>query len=988
MQSLMAINTTSFNLRQPDYLSTTPGPYRAQPSLFDPDFLKQDNPLRFSLDAPNDYFSYFALDNDFSRYASFNAPANQFDFSTGVAAAPKPDEQLREALKQGADYLTPEASQSLEPVAKALGFASAKNFVNALRHLPESSQQKVLQSLPQRAETAFVEARTGQLKNLLKEEAHHLLFDAFSQAGAQAPKLNPPLDNDPEGLWEAPQLLSIYNNVKSMAGRFSPEVLKDMLEPDSGAPLTFERRKTPASSGTNENILQALSTSMKVAEADGDNTIILYNSAFTTNPEDIVKSDDVQAYMTAYNQVKDSKDPSPQVTSLQQMLNHILPDNRKLALSGTMDLSTVATLAEFEGQQFLNQAADIIGDDHALPREEKQTLFGRIDQLKQTIFKEGYLDKNGNMTPQAQTLFDFVQNVKAQDSQLTPASKSRLTDLASVMEKRVFAKELNPELLERVVSNWFGMIDSGERKDFSEQVINHELGHFWEKKNNVIESWKNISFESFESGDFNHDEAFSATLKEGDTRKGYASRYAKLNPSEDFAESFRLFTRDPDTLIQQNLLKYVVMAGATGAHKDDYAGLIQFAEKNGYAQQDVAEAVKALRGRQAQSGVPDTTPLTTDQSLPTEALQGPSTFSPTAVTFAHDASGQMKAFTAPAPEAETLMQAQTPVQNTGHSATSKRYQFDLNVANYFPGIEENLNIQEQHVGDPSQPGFVLDNLAMHTENMEKWRVFSKSSRTSHRFVEDFKEKGIGAFSAEVQAKIPEGVKTKFENSDNRAIYLVMAKLRSEPTLAEDFMNTNQGQVPQDFFKAHFGDLLSGLEIPEALTDYLSHPENLVAATGGAGKSFLAAETLERNMADVIVNAQSNYKTAAQFLTRRGGQDLATLFTTGKYLNFEQDKGFSVNPQHYSKSMIYSALEDKLRSANFGRIVGSFSPDRLDDLSRRIAMRLDSLPAVESQNNKSWKKDTQLLEQINQIIAEELQANIPEVQKISAADITG
>ncbi len=988
MQSLMAINTTSFNLRQPDYLSTTPGPYRAQPSLFDPDFLKQDNPLRFSLDAPNDYFSYFALDNDFSRYASFNAPANQFDFSTGVAAAPKPDEQLREALKQGADYLTPEASQSLEPVAKALGFASAKNFVNALRHLPESSQQKVLQSLPQRAETAFVEARTGQLKNLLKEEAHHLLFDAFSKAGAQAPKLNPPLDNDPEGLWEAPQLLSIYNNVKSMAGRFSPEVLKDMLEPDSGAPLTFERRKTPASSGTNENILQALSTSMKVAEADGDNTIILYNSAFTTNPEDIVKSDDVQAYLSAYNQVKDGEDPSPQVTSLQQMLNHILPENRKLALSGTMDLSTVATLAEFEGQQFLNQAADIIGDDQALPREEKQSLFGRIDQLKQTIFKEGYLDKNGNMTPQAQKLFDFVQNVKAQDSQLTPASKSRLTDLASVMEKRVFAKELNPELLERVVSNWFGMIDSGERKDFSEQVINHELGHFWEKKNNVIESWKNISFESFESGDFNHDEAFSATLKEGDTSTGYASRYAKLNPSEDFAESFRLFTRDPDALIQQNLLKYVVMAGATETHKGDYAGLLQFAEKNGYAQQDVAEAVKALRGQQAQSRVPDSTPLTTDQSLPTESLQGPSTFSPTAVTFAHDVSGQMKAFTAP--QAETLMQAQTPVQNAGQSATSKRYQFDLNVANYFPGIEENLNIQEQHVGDPSQPGFVLDNLTRHTENMEKWRIFSKSSRTSHRFVEDFKQKGVGAFPSEIQAQIPESVKAKFENPDNRAIYLVMAKLRGAPALAQDFTKPDpyaQGKVSQGFFEDHFEDLLSGLDVPEALVDYLSYPENLVAVTGAAGKSFLAAETLERNMADAIADTQSNYKTATQFLTRREGHDLASLFTTGKYLNFEQDKGFSVNPQHYSKSMIYNALEDKLRRANFGKMVNSFNPERLDELSLQIAKRLDALPRVEAQDSKSWKKDSQLLEQINQIIVEELQANIPEVQNI-AVDTTG
>lgn len=989
MQSPMAINTTSFNLRQPDYLSTMPGPYRAQPSLFEPDFLKLNNPLGPSLDAP-DYFSYFALDNDFSQYASFSAPANQLNFSSPTAqAAPSPDQQLREALKLGADYMPAETAQSLEPVAQALGFASAKNFVNALRHLPEASQQKVLQSLPTKAETAFVEANTGQLKSLLKEEAHHLLFDAFSQAGAQAPKLNPPLDNDPEGLWEAPQLLSIYNNVKSMAGRFSPEVLKDMLEPDSGAPLTFERRKTPASSESNENILQALSTSMKVAEAEGDNTIILYNSAFTTNPEDIVKSDDVQAYLAAYNQVKDGKEPSPQVTSLQQMLNHILPESRKLELSGTMDLSTVATLAEFEGQQFLNQAADIIGDDQTLPREEKQSLFANIDQLKQTIFKEGYLDKNGKMTPQAQKLFEFVQDVKAQDSKLTPASKSRLTDLASVMEKRVFAKELNPELLERVVSNWFGMIDSGERKDFSEQVINHELGHFWEKKNNVIESWKNISFESFESGDFNHDQAFSATLREGDSSSGYASRYAKLNPSEDFAESFRLFTRDPDTLIQQNLLKYVVMAGATGAHKNDYAGLIQFAEKNGYAQQDVAEAVKALRGQQALQPAQDTTPFASDPVLPTESLQGASAFAPTAVTFAHDPSGQMKAFTAP--DAQTFVQQeQTPVQNTSHSTQSKRYQFDLNVANYFPGIEENLNIQEQQVGDPSQPGFVLDNLTMHTENMEKWRLFSKASRTSHHFVDEFKQKGVGAFSPEVQAQIPAEVRQKLQDSHNKAIYLVLAKLRSSPELAERFAESN-ATSPQSsaagasFFKENFGDMLEGLDVPTALVDYLSQPENLMAVTGSGGKSLLAAETIEKNAADVVIQRQSNFKQTVDNITQHQG--LAGLMTSTGYLEYSSEKGQEgFATADYMGRVFLNQLNTALSNLGFGKQNLNLTEPQFQALTQKVLERLNQNKPTNLPD--TWAEDEATLKQINRVLLEELLQEVPELQSRVKADTLG
>lgn len=985
----MVIGSTQFNTGSQFGLSPLRPEQNTQIKPFEYDFSRFTNPTEAT-----DYFSYFALDNALADYASFDLSPNQVNFSPEVQS---PETQLRDALQKGADYMSPEQAAALEPVAQALGFSSAKNLVHGLRFVPEATREKVLQSLPDNAQTAFVESKTGDLKNFLKEEAHHLVFDAFDKAGARPPQLNPPIDNDPEGLWQAPQLLAIYNNFKSMETRFTPEMLKDMMEPDNGEPLTFERRKTPEASGAKDNILKALSSSMKVAESDQANTVILYNAAFSANPKDIVQSEDVQGFMAAYDAAKDSDEASPEVASLQNMLNYILPEERKLPVSGKMDPATSATLAEFESQQFLNQAEDIINDDKNLPDQDRRSFFGQIADLKRSIFETGYLDKNGKKTPAAEQIKTLVQGLKSRETDMTPASKARLNDLEKTMDSRVEAKSLNPDILERMVSNWFGIMDSGDQKDFAEQVINHEMGHFWENKNNLIESWKSISFQDFEKGDFNHDEAMAATLREGDNDKGYSSDYAKLNPSEDFAESFRLFNRDPDKLIQQNLLKYVVMAGATGAYENDHQGLIAYAQQNGYSQADVAEAVKALRGQHVQVAAPDQTPLTHDRELHLDGHAGHaghSAFEPNAFQFApaHDAEG-IEATSVHHGLSQTdgtsdeVVNTATQMNVASAASSTKSYQFDLSVANYYPGIESDLDIQAEYVGDPEKPGFVLDNLSQHTKNMEKWRLFSSDSRQSHRFVDAFKAKGVQAFPAEIQAKIPDSVKAKFENPDNRAIYLVMAKLRSEPTLAEDFMKPDQNKVSQDFFEDHFEDLLSGLDVPEALVDYLSHPENLVAVTGEAGKSFLAAETLERNMADAIADTQSNYKTAAQFLTRRAGQDLAALFTTGKYLNFEQDKGFSVNPQHYSKSMIYSALEEKLRNANFGKMVGTFSPERLDELSLQIAKRLDSLPMADAQNSKSWKKDPQLLEQINQIIVEELQANIPEVQNI-AADTTG
>ena len=593
----MSIPSTNFNLTQPNYqTSALPGPYRSQPSLLEPNFLRL-NPLEKS----GDYFSYFALDNilDNNHYASYGQSPNQLQFPSAAAVSSTPaDQQLKSALELGADYMTPEQNQALTPIAKSLGFASAKNMVHSLRYVPEETRTKILDSLASRGNDVDNAGGPDALKQMLKSESHHLVYDTFERHGARPPELDPPLDDDPEGMWEAPHLLAIYNNFKTMEDRLPTPVVKDIMEPDNGEALVFQRKKTPERSGAEDNLLKSLSSAMKVAETDQQNTVTLFDSAFTINPEDIVQSEDVQDFLNAYEQVKDSEESSPQVKSVQEMLNNILPADRKLPLTGVMDRPTVAILAEFEGQQFLKQAQDIFEDDKNLSLEERQKNRSDINQLQQAIFKEGYLNAQGELNPHAMKLFSFVQDLNKTTTNLTPASKARLNSLVSTMETRVSAKTLNPELLEGVVSNWFGIIDSGERKDFAEQVITHELGHFWENKNNVISNWKQISFQDFENdqavGETNsshvHDDTMASTLEIRDEKDGFASSYAKLNSSEDFAESFRLFNRDPEKLIQQNLLKYMMLAGSMGTYAGDNDGLISFAKKNGYSDKDIAAA--------------------------------------------------------------------------------------------------------------------------------------------------------------------------------------------------------------------------------------------------------------------------------------------------------------------------------------------------------------------------------------------------------------
>lgn len=1023
----MAMTSTNFSLTQPNYpVSASPGPYRSEQSLFEPNFLRLSPP-----EQSGDYFSYFALDNilNNNNYASYGNPPNQLQFPSTTSSTTPADQQLQAALDLGADYMTPEQSQALTPVAKSLGFASAKNFVHALRYLPEETKTRVLEGLATRSSNTDNEVSTGALKQMLKSEAHHLVYNTFEKQGARAPQLDPPLDNDPEGMWEAPHLLAIYNNFKTMEGSLPAPVVKDIMEPDNGEAMVFQRKKTPQRSGAEDNLLKSLSSAMKVAETDQQNTVTLFDSAFTANPEDIVQSEDVQSFLKAYESVKDSETSSPQVKSVQEMLNNILPADRKLPLTGVMDKPTVAILAEFEGQQFLKQAYDIFDDDKKLSSADRGKHLSDINQLQQAIFKEGYLNAQGDLNPNATELFSFVQELNKSSTNLTPASKARLNSLVSTMETRVSAKTLNPELLENVVSNWFGIIDSGERKDFAEQVITHELGHFWENKNNVISNWKQLSFQEFENEQdvgessvphaHSHDETMASTLEIRGEKDGFASSYAKLNSSEDFAESFRLFNRDPDKLIQKNLLKYMMLAGSMGTYAGDNAGLLDFAKKNGYSEEDISVAVETLRGHQKVSGssAVDNTPFTQDQEahLP---VAGGSAFEPAAMHFPMSTHGHDEHIVPPSSteslptstESSRNKSAQSIAMQSGfikhgstiaheaeHSVsavgkTAQGLAFDLSVANYFPGIEKDLRIESTHVGDPSKPGFMLDNLTSHTENMEKFRLFSRSSRNSHRFINDFKEKGIEAFPSEIRAKIPQSVKEKFQTPENKAIYLVMAKLRSSPELADEFSKlankgSDQQAVSASFFKDNFGDVLDGLQVPDALVSYMSNPQNLMDVTGNGGKSLLAAETIEKNAVDVVIKHQQQYAQAIDTIAGVGkGGGVSASLTSSGYLEYDSGTGFSA--VDFLKSLPLSEVNGLLSKLGFGSQAAHLSEKQFQALTEKLVQRLNQNLPKESFSSEEWTDDPATIKQINDIMLEELLREVPTLKANINRDAVG
>ncbi len=965
-----------------------------KPEVSDPFSLELPNdPLNATPFGKNDPF-YFGMENKFSLYPSldFSPTSVNFDLSGGEAApAPEvsPRENLEEALKHGADYLSEEQIEALAPVAKGLGFSSSQNLVHALRNVPEELKASILNKLPDSSSGVGSEVKLNRVKGFLHRQSHKLVTDTFDAFGAKQPTFEPRITVHDDEMWNPQSLLSVYNSFQEMAKTMPAEHVKDMMEPDNGSPLILERKNTPRAQGSNDNLLSALSYAMKVAETNQDDRIILYNSAFTMNPKDIVESEDVQSFMEAFKATKDSEQASPQVESLQNMLNLILPDNRKLAgdngkPTGVMDTPTVLTLVEFESQQLLSNAMDIVRDDKKLSAATKMNMATLIKDIKSQIYKDGMLTKDGEDNGNLGRMYDLVENLREMaDTKLTPKSKHRLKDLEgaiSGMETRATNRDLNPELLERVVGNWFSIIDSGERKDFAEQVINHELGHFLEKKDNLIESWANISFKDFEKGDFNASEAMKTTLEEGRNNSEFASGYATTNPSEDFAESYRLFTREPEALIQRNLLKYLVVAGAVNKYTpENYGELKAFALENGHTEQALQDAIKAIRGYSVPSSFAPTQDMTLveEQGAPVELeANGESLFNPSTVQF------------------NTLNHKEEVLKNAeivARAATSTmQYQFDLGVSNYLPGIEEAFKMDTKQTITPDQSGFVLDTLTEHTENMESWRLFSSASRASHRFVKDFKENGLDAFPEDVRSQIPDTVRESFEKDSFRAIYLVLAELRSNPELAKDFMNTNEDvTVSRDFFNDKFGDLLKGLDVPPALRRYMSDPRNLVQITGNGGQNVLSPEAVERNAAQAIVSAQDGFDKVVKAVS--GGDSSLLSDPVSLILNAAEGK-FHLNSDVHMMEASKGVLEEGFfKGLTMGGNSSLLDADGLSKIMHAVIEQLNTavqegkIDINELVNDGEFDPysitgNPEINKKINDIMLQELQKNIPEIHE--------
>ncbi len=268
-----------------------------------------------------------------------------------------------------------------------------------------------------------------------------------------------------------------------------------------------------------------------------------------------------------------------------------------LASDGYYGNRTQDAVRQFQMTLVLNTLKERLEDDKQIPAGK------RLESLQffETQFKR--LEANpGQFSQILRDVTTHMQTLLTPSRQVSTETAGPLAEdlrLIRGMTNGVF----DSETAQRLVGSWFNVMDSGSNLDMAEQLVSHEVSHLWEsqldKEGNlqVLDNWgrffdqdqgSQAQFGVFHMS--NHD----AHDRLHDDRTA-ASDYGSISAKEDFAESSRVFTYDPERLLRRSLLKFLVM---NSLHGNPYnsSEIMRMAENSGYSKEQVQAGLDRVLG--------------------------------------------------------------------------------------------------------------------------------------------------------------------------------------------------------------------------------------------------------------------------------------------------------------------------------------------------------------------------------------------------------
>lgn len=690
-----------------------------------------------------------ATDIDPTRFGAANeAPLSQ---ATQFQTEASPD-LLRRSIEDF-DALPRVQQQRLNDLAVQLDFPNGRTLSHALRNLPEAQ-------LTEWIEAAFSETPNTRLNELSRTAVDTLFADLKAPA--------PVFHSEDGAEWSAAGYLAIYNSVHGIQQALPAERLRSVLSNEAGEGLQFTRASHPAPSENPDSLLSVLSNSMKIAGTDGHNAIFLYDAALSMNPQDVLNNDQLLGYMERIQ----AQQPDA-VRSLQSMLNATLPASRQIPVNGLLEVDTWAALSEFDHMQMLRQATDILRDS-CKDSNQRHRLIDRAENIQRQAYRNGILEVEWNGKTGLDAMEELFEAMGA-EGVLQPAGRDRLQRLTTEFNYSTSSRSLRNDQVERLVSNWFGIIDSGEQFDFTEQVITHELGHHLHNEDRLLENWSQISFRAFDQENINMDE-FMGTALSMNIDSGFGSDYATLNPREDFAESFRLFQHRPEQLLESNPLKFLFMAGATGAYEGREDALIEFMQgEGGYSTRDIQAAVRNLRGQTSEYWTENANRLSQAGARWLDDSFVQAKILSVAQIFSEE--GTLGRLLQSTEDPGALAERITRFVSDATAQIDPA--FDNSVSGMLPGLEGALSMSHSPRAIlPSQRGYVMDYLKEQLSLAEN--PDSEQGAAAQALIERFRTEGLNIFPEQVQAQIPENTRQHLSTPEARSAYLTLAYLTRDP----------------------------------------------------------------------------------------------------------------------------------------------------------------------------------------------------------------
>lgn len=288
---------------------------------------------------------------------------------------------------------------------------------------------------------------------------------------------------------------------------------------------------------------------------------------------------------------------------LQSFLKENAPpgtNTSNLEVDGILGSRTGGVVKSFQVGMAVNTFKERIEDDPHLPENKKEELIRFCNEQFRTLAEQPGKTNEilGQMRTRMQELID--------GQEITDNTRTHLSEDVDNLTQLSHSREgvFNRDTAEKMVNNWFNLVDSGRGYDLGEQLTMHELGHIWEtqldrEKGNlgIRENWNKLFDSAAHSeGDGTSQMNTQTANDELHSDTVATTAYGSAEPDEDFAESSRVFAYDPKRLMRRSLMKFLFM-NHINHDQYDTSKILSMAHECGYSNDQILSRLDNLLGR-------------------------------------------------------------------------------------------------------------------------------------------------------------------------------------------------------------------------------------------------------------------------------------------------------------------------------------------------------------------------------------------------------